>query len=111
MVPKWSVVTECAYLIPHLYFCSDLLITKRQISRVLYGYSDKTWYVGSGGHKYYQLGLSSLNAHTKSKYLIYIFVLIGYLQKRQISRVLYGLQYKAWYVGSSEKYCLCALSL
>ena len=25
----WSVVTECAYLIPHLHICSDWLITKK----------------------------------------------------------------------------------
>ena len=28
VLPTWSVVTECAYLIPHLYICSDWLITK-----------------------------------------------------------------------------------
>ena len=27
------------------------------------GYIDKTWYVGSDGHKYYPCGLSSPNAH------------------------------------------------
>ena len=50
----WSVVTKCAYLIPHLHICSDWLITQQQISRVLYfcmGYSDKMWYLGSGGYK------------------------------------------------------------
>ena len=32
--PIWSVITECAYLIPQLHICSDRLITKRnQISR------------------------------------------------------------------------------
>ena len=25
----WSVVTKCAYLIPHLHICSDWLITKK----------------------------------------------------------------------------------
>ena len=25
----WSVVAECAYLIPHLHICSDWLITKK----------------------------------------------------------------------------------
>ena len=37
VLPMWSVVTECAYLIPYLHICSDWLITKSQISRVLYG--------------------------------------------------------------------------
>ena len=32
----WTVVTECTYLIPHFHICSDWLIQKRQISRVLY---------------------------------------------------------------------------
>ena len=27
------------------------------------GYIDETWYVGSGGHKYYPCGLSSPNVH------------------------------------------------
>ena len=35
----------------------------------------KTWYVGSGGHKYYPRGLLSPNTHIK--YLISISVLIG----------------------------------
>ena len=29
VLPMWSVVTECAYLIPHLHICSDWLITKK----------------------------------------------------------------------------------
>ena len=29
ILPTWSVVTECAYLIPHLHICSDWLITKK----------------------------------------------------------------------------------
>ena len=29
VLPTWSVVTECAYLIPHLHICSDWLITKK----------------------------------------------------------------------------------
>ena len=39
------------------------------------------WYVGSGEHKYYSHGLSSLNAHIYSYWL---------RTKSQISRVLYG---------------------
>ena len=36
--PMWSVVTKCAYLIPHLHICSDWPITKKnQMSIVLYG--------------------------------------------------------------------------
>ena len=29
VLPTWSVVTECAYLIPHLHICSDWLIPKK----------------------------------------------------------------------------------
>ena len=29
VLPMWSVVTECANLIPHLHICSDWLITKK----------------------------------------------------------------------------------
>ena len=29
MLSMWSVVTKCAYLIPHLCICSDWLITKK----------------------------------------------------------------------------------
>ena len=29
VLPTWSVVTECAYLIPHLHIYSDWLITKK----------------------------------------------------------------------------------
>ena len=39
------------------------------------GYSDQTWYVGSGGQKYYPQGLSSPNVHIQ--YLICISTLIG----------------------------------
>ena len=39
VLPAWSVVTKCAYLIPHLHICSDWLITKKKkpnlISRAL----------------------------------------------------------------------------
>ena len=35
-----------------------------KFSEFCMGYSDETWYVGSGGgQKYYQHGLSSPNAH------------------------------------------------
>ena len=39
------------------------------------GYSDETGYVGSGGQKDYQRGLSSPNVHIQ--YLICISVLVG----------------------------------
>ena len=53
------------------------------------GYSDETWYVGSGGHKYYPTGLPSLTLHIQ--YLIaYLFGLAN--KERQISRVLFELQ-------------------
>ena len=29
VLPMWSVVTECAYSIPHLHICSDWLITNK----------------------------------------------------------------------------------
>ena len=29
VLPMWSVVTECAYLIPHLHICTDWLITNK----------------------------------------------------------------------------------
>ena len=29
VLPTWSVITKCAYLIPHLHICSDWLITKK----------------------------------------------------------------------------------
>ena len=28
-LPMWSVVTECAYLVPHLHICSDWLTTQK----------------------------------------------------------------------------------
>ena len=38
-------------------------------------YSDETWYVGCGGHKYYLPGLWSLNEHIQ--YPICLYTLIG----------------------------------
>ena len=29
VLPTWSVITKCTYLIPHLHICSDWLITKK----------------------------------------------------------------------------------
>ena len=117
VLPTWSVITKCAYLIPHLHICSDWLITKKSNihksvwamlmklgmwvvggggtsttnvfchhqmcifntsfaylfwlannKKIKYpefcmGYIDKTWYVGSDGHKYYPCGLLSPNVH------------------------------------------------
>ena len=48
---------------------------KGKYSQFCMGYSDKTWYVGSGGQKYYPCGLWSLNAHIW--YPICISYLIG----------------------------------
>ena len=31
VLPMWSVITECAHLIPHLHICSDWLIKKSNI--------------------------------------------------------------------------------
>ena len=36
---------------------------KGKYSEFCMGYSSETWYVGSGGQKYYPHGLWSLNAH------------------------------------------------
>ena len=47
-----SVVTECAYLIPHLQVRSDRLLTKKKkgkYPKFCMGYYDRSWYVGSGG--------------------------------------------------------------
>ena len=53
VLPLWFVITECAYLIQHLHFCSDWLITKKsKYPEFCMGYIDETWYVGSDGHKY-----------------------------------------------------------
>ena len=67
MLPTWSVVTKCAYYIAHLHVYSDWLIIKKELFCM--GYSDKTWYVGSSGLKYYPC--SVVDAHIK--YLICIF--------------------------------------
>ena len=64
VLPTWSVVTKCAYSIPHLHICSDWLITKKvKNSEFCMGYIAETWYVGSDGHKYYPCHLLSPNAH------------------------------------------------
>ena len=53
-----------AYLIPHLYICSDWLITKKiKYPEFSMNYIDETWYVGSDGHKYDPCGLLSPNVH------------------------------------------------
>ena len=63
ILPMWSVVIECTYLMPHLHICSDWLITKKSNIQFCMGYIDETCYVGSDGHKYYSCGLSLPNAH------------------------------------------------
>ena len=61
VLPTWSVVTKCAYLIPHLHICSDWLITKKStIQSFVWATLMK---LGCDGHKYYPYGLSSLNVH------------------------------------------------
>ena len=68
----WFVINKSAYLISHLHICSDWLKTKKaNFQNFIVGFSDETLFVGSGGHKQYPLGMSSLNMHYK--YLIYIF--------------------------------------
>ena len=50
---------------------------KVKYSEFCMGYMDETWYVGSGGHKYYPRGLSSPNAHIW--YLICIIICSDWL--------------------------------
>ena len=63
MLRTWSVINECAYLIPHLHICSDWLITKKSYLEFCMGYIDETWYLASDGPKYYTCGLSTPNVH------------------------------------------------
>ena len=86
----WSVITECAYLIPHLHICSDWLITKKANNQEFFmGYSDETWYVGSGGYK----NNPCESVITNCAYLI-PHLHICYI-KRQISRALLDIPPKA----------------
>ena len=65
----------------------------------------KTWYVGSGGHKYYPCGLSSLNAHIQ-----YSFAYLFWLTDNKIGKYLEfctGYSDETWYVGSDYQ---CGLS-
>ena len=39
------------------------------------GCNGETWYVGSGGHKYYQQGVLSLNVHNTVKMVIFAGVI------------------------------------
>ena len=60
----WSVVTKCAYLIPHLHICSGSRDNNKKVKypEFCMGYTDETWYVGSDLHKDYPRGLLSPNA-------------------------------------------------
>ena len=73
---------RCMYV--QMSVCSSTDVGFSSTSKVNFPFSNevnaitnflKTWYVGSGGHKYYPRGLSSPNAHIQ--YLICISVLIG----------------------------------
>ena len=46
--------------IAYLFWLAD---NKIKYPELCMGYIDETWYVGSNGHKNYQCGLSSPNAH------------------------------------------------
>ena len=48
----WLWAKMMKYLIVYLHISCDCPITKRQIPEFCIGYSDKTWYVNSGGQKY-----------------------------------------------------------
>ena len=52
-------------LLPYKFYGRDMweILFFIFASCELLRYSDKTWLVGSGEHKYYPLGLSSLKAH------------------------------------------------
>ena len=57
----WSVITECAYLTPHLHICSNN--KKVKYPEFCMDYIDETCYVSSDGHKYYPRSLFSSNVH------------------------------------------------
>ena len=65
VLTMWSVVTKCAYSVPHLHTCSDWPIT--EYPDFCLGYSDKTWYVGSDWQKV----LPTWSVVTKCAYLIH----------------------------------------
>ena len=101
----WSVVTKCAYLLPHLHICSaDWLITKKTHiqssvwATVTIDDSDETWNVGSAGHKYYPHGLSSSNVR------IYLFWLANN-KKGKYSEFFMGYSDQTWYVDCGGQKC------
>ena len=51
----------------------------------------KTWYVGSGGHKYYNVLMWSVVTKCENVHVLHIYS-DWLITKMQISRVLYGLQ-------------------
>ena len=53
ILPTWSVITECPYLIPHLHNYLFWLANNKRVKypEFYMGYIDETWYVGSDGHK------------------------------------------------------------
>ena len=53
----------CMFNTSFAYLCRLANNKKVKYPKFCMGYSDKTWYVGSGGQKYYQRGLSSPKAH------------------------------------------------
>ena len=65
------------------------------------GYSDETWYVGSGGGgQYYPRGLWSLNGQNLIHHLDICSDWL--ITKKQISRVM-GYSDEMWYVGSYKR--------
>ena len=45
VLPTWSVVTKCAYLIPHFHICSDWLLT----IKIKYNLQGTSWHFPKGG--------------------------------------------------------------
>ena len=92
LLTTWSVVTECAYLIPHLHICSDwLIINKSNIQSSVWATLMKLsmWVV---------MGISATHVVCRHQTRIFntSFAYIFWLadnKKSQISRVLYALRY------------------
>ena len=67
----------------------------------------QTWYLGSGGHKYYPHGLSSYLINTSFAYLFWL----ANNKKVQYPGFCMGYINETWYVGSDgHKYYPCGLS-
>ena len=97
----------CIFNISFAYRSDWLIINnKGKYSEFCMGYSDITWYVGSGGQKYYPRGLSSANAHIFNTSFAYFFWFAN--NKKKYSEFCMGYS-DTWYVGSGGyKYPMCA---